>query len=276
MRKRILVTGSGGFIGRHLTAYLSSKDYEVVPFAGDVTKKIDIDGEIDAVYHLAAKTFIGYCTLNPKETMDVNFGGVLKGLECAREKKAKFIFASAAAVYGANNEGLSEDFPAKPNNVYGLSKYLAEQLCEFYAKYLEIPCVVLRLFNVYGAGQRGEFLLPTLVQNIQKGQTIELRSPKSVRDFIYIDDVLSAFELCVEKNFEAKFNLFNIGSGKGYSVEEVVGIIKSVSGKDAAVKSDETAEGDVSTADISKAKKFLGWGPKVSFEEGIRKMLAEV
>ncbi|TSC68973.1 MAG: NAD-dependent epimerase/dehydratase, partial [Parcubacteria group bacterium Gr01-1014_70] len=154
-----------------------------------------------------------------------------------------------------------------------MSKYLAEQLCEFYAKSLDVPCVVLRLFNVYGPGQKPEFLIPTLIENVKKGQVVELRSPKSVRDYVYIDDVLALFDRCLESDLKNNFTVLNVASGQGYSVLEVVNAIKLVSGRDVEVVSNQSAVGDTFTADISKVKSVLGWEPKISFEKGLGKIL---
>lgn len=273
-QSKILVSGGKGFIGRHLISHLSKKGYSVVSYEGNVTEKFDFGGPIDVVCHLAAKTFIKDCADYPAEAIKVNFGGTLNALEFARAKKAKFIFASAAAVYGLSNKGIRESETPKPNSVYGMSKYLAEQLCEFYARSFSVSCAVIRLFNVYGRGQKREFLLPTIIENVKKGTVVELRSPKSVRDYIYIDDVSALFERCIESNLPENFYLFNAGSGQGYSVMDVVNSIKSISGRNIQIKASTDAPGDIFTADISKIKKVLGWEPQISFENGLKKMLA--
>ena len=273
MAKKVLITGGRGFIAKRLASFLSERGYSVISYERDVAEKFEVEGPIDVVCHFAAKTFIGYCAEHPAETMKINFGGTLNALECAREKKAKFIFASAAAVYGVSNEGIREVDTPKPNSAYGLSKYLAEQLSELYAKTLGVPSIVLRLFNVYGPGQKPEFLIPTLIQNVAKGETVNLRSPKSVRDYIFIDDVLSLVELCVSRDLADSFNVFNIASGKGYSVKEVADLIMSVSGKSVPLVLDEKASANVFTANIDNVKKVFGWEPKHSLTEGLRKTI---
>ncbi|OHA20066.1 MAG: hypothetical protein A2836_02515 [Candidatus Taylorbacteria bacterium RIFCSPHIGHO2_01_FULL_45_63] len=276
MAKKVLITGGRGFIAKYLISFLSERGYSVISYERDVTEKFEVEGSVDVVCHFAAKTFIGYCAEHPAETMRINFGGTLNALECAREKKAKFIFASAAAVYGVSNEGIREINTPKPNSTYGLSKYLAEQLSEFYAKSLGVPSVVLRLFNVYGPGQKPEFLIPTLVHNVAKGETVNLRSPKSVRDYIFIDDVLSLVELCVSRDLENPFNVFNVASGKGYSVKEVADLIMSVSGKSVPLILDEKASANVFTANIDNVKKVFGWEPWVGFKDGLKKTFFNV
>jgi len=264
--KKILITGGSGFLGSKLVEKLKDK-YNIIIFNKsnnkDITKKEDFVGlEADYVIHLAALTR----SQNNEDMFNINVNGTLNVLEFCKEKKAKFVFASSAAVYGDYKEAIKEDFLLKPKSFYGLTKVLGEKMCEFYNKNFNIPIVVLRIFNMYGPEQQKGFLIPDIVSQL-KNEKIIIGNPYPKRDYVYVNDVVEAFVKGLEL---AGFNIINIGTGKSHSGKEVVEMLA----KDKEIEFLDSIKIDSnSCADISKARELLNWKPKVFLEEGLRRVL---
>ncbi|MFC2050556.1 NAD-dependent epimerase/dehydratase family protein [Chloroflexota bacterium] len=275
--KRILITGSDGFVGSHLVQRLEKEGSNIIPI--DVSRGIDIiDWEqvkdyhdIDAIYHLAAKTFIPTTIDDPKETYLVNFVGTLNMLELGRRSKIKnFVFASSY-VYGRPEYiPVNEEHPINPINPYSRSKALCEELCRAYYEDYGLRCVIIRAFNIYGEGQGDNFLIPSILKQIRNGE-IELKDPEPRRDFLYVEDLVEAYVRAAEYS-GSDFEIFNIGSGVSYSVDEIVRAILDITKAKIKVRYlYERRENEImnTVADITKAKEKLGWEPKFSIEEGL-------
>jgi len=271
----VLVTGGDGFIGSRLSYKLRELGAEVTIASKnkseasnfisiDVTnpRTLEFDG-YDVVLHLAGIADPRICEENPQEAFLVNSYGSLNVMEaCRRSGVGRMLLSSSAYVYGIPRyTPIDEKHPLSPVSAYGRSKVAAEHICKAYG------ATILRFFNVYGAGQRGEYLIPTIMSNLGKG-SITLRNLGSKRDFVYVDDVVEAMLLAVDRAGEC----FNIGSGRGCTPQEIAELLFEISGKHPQLTSlniqDTVPE---LVADISKAKKLLGWQPKVTLEEGLRK-----
>lgn len=274
---KILITGSKGFIGKRLKIFLKEQEHSVSEYNLDVVKPINFKGDVDVVVHLAAKTSSQESIKNPLETFRVNFIGTLNVLEFAKGKNIKVIFPSTSGVYKQEDNPVTEDSELMPFNPYVESKYLADELCRFYARVNSVKCIVLRIFNVYGAPTRDWTLMQTIMQDLLDGRESELSSPDNVRDYVHLDDVMSAFEAAINYSSKSNFEIFNIGSGIGYSVKQIVAILSKEFGNGAKVKYTSFREGELKciVADISKAKKILKWEPNVSINDGIRRMINE-
>jgi nucleoside-diphosphate-sugar epimerase len=266
--RKIIVTGGGGFLGRRLVDLLKD-NYEVFDKVEgkDITKPEDFENlDGDYVIHLAALT---RCR-NDKKMFNVNVGGTLNVLEFCRRVGARLIFASSAAVYGNIRSPVKEDAPLQPISFYGLTKLVGEELCRFYNNHYNVPAVILRIFNLYGPGQQGQFLIPDIVSQLNE-EKIVLRNQYPKRDFVYVDDAVEA--IVRSRNLEG-YNVINIGTGESYSVgeiaEKIVGISKGR--KQIGFLDDDKIESDI-YADISKARRLLGWQPKVSLEQGLERVL---
>ena len=278
---RVIVTGAAGFIGGALVDELCRTGVEVVEFDmdfGDVASTDCWHGLPPAqhVFHLAGRSYVPDSWSDPASFMHTNITGTTAAIDYCRRHDASLTFVSAY-VYGSPERlPIREGDPIRPSNPYALSKRLAEQVCEFSAREFAIPTCVLRPFNVFGPGQRKEFLIPSLVAQLRSGSD-QLRvsdlTPK--RDYIYLTDVVDAL-LRTRENTEG-YAVYNIGTGVSYSVREVIETIQQAAGTQLAVLSDgRVRTGEVSDvrADISRARESLGWEPKINFIDGIAEVLS--
>ncbi len=279
--KRVLVTGSSGFVGRHLTRALKENGARVVPF--DITEGKDITrwrdfqrvGKIDLVYHLAAVTFVPQSQKKPAETYHINILGTINALECCRLKQARLVFASSYLYGNPQCLPVDEKHPLQPTNPYARSKVIGEQICRAYHEEHGVSCVILRPFNIYGQGQSREFLIPEIVSQIRTKKAVTLKDLTPKRDFLYISDAVAAYLRAGEYS-KSKLDIFNIGSGQSYSVKEIAAKLVQYSGKNLAVKSlAAKRKGEISetVADIRKARRLLKWRPLVDLETGLRNIL---
>jgi UDP-glucose 4-epimerase len=286
--KRVLVTGSSGFIGKYLVDELKRQDADVLTLAEHDGRRIDIRDQqrvkgitneirnIDIVYHLAAITSVPFSFENPGETYEVNVLGTLNILELCRLCNAESIVFASSYVYGQPQYmPIDEEHPLQPTNPYARSKILGEELCRAYNTDFGLKCIILRPFNIYGVGQNKNFLIPSIIAQLRYGK-IELKDPDPKRDFIYISDVIDAYIKAGE--FNGDFDVFNIGYGKSYSVKEITGKIVQLYGKDVKINyKNERRKNEImdTVADIRKAKEKLGWEPSVDIDAGLKSMLAQ-
>jgi UDP-glucose 4-epimerase len=280
--KRILVTGSSGFVGGNLVEELKRHNAEVITLTNSEGRKIDVrewqkikDIEnINMVYHLAAKTYVPYSFENPRETYEVNVLGTQNILELCRLRDVEKMVFVSSYVYGQPRYlPIDEEHPVQPTNPYMRSKILGEELCRAYNTDFGVKCIILRPFNVYGVGQSGDLLIPTIISQLQAGK-IELKDSVPKRDFVYISDLISA--LIEAGKFDGNFEIFNIGCGKSYSVKAIVDKIVQLYGKEVKINyKDERRKNEIMDviADIRKARAKLGWEPKISIEEGLRRCI---
>jgi len=271
--KRILVTGGDGFIGSHLAAKLEKSGAEVTVASKskegkgsflsiDITKPLSFE-KYEVVFHLAGIADPRACEESPEQAFLVNSYGSLNVMEaCRRSGVKRTLLSSSAHVYGIpQRTPIDEGHPLKPVSAYGRSKVAAEHICRSYG------ATILRFFNVYGAGQKGDYLIPTIMSNLGR-ESITLRNLDSKRDFVYIDDIVDAMLLAADFPNEC----FNIGSGRGHTPKDMIGLLSKISGKTPEVKSLNKRDAVPSlVADVSKARRLLGWEPRVGLEEGLRK-----
>ncbi len=277
---KIIVTGSRGFIGSHLVKYLKQSIYDMnevdISQGRDITnfKSISDLPDFNVLIHLAAKVFVPDSYSNPRGFFYTNITGTLNALELCRRNNAKMIFLSAY-VYGTPDYiPIDETHPVKSFNPYASSKIISEQLCTEYHKQFGVNVIILRPFNIYGSGQDSNFLIPSILQQANKGEVI-LKDSRPRRDMLYIDDLIDAI-LRVIKYEDTSFEIINLGMGQSLSIKEMVEIIMNTYIIPFSIKfTGEHRPNEVldTIADISKAKRLLDWQPKVSFREGISKML---
>ena len=283
--KRILVTGSSGFIGSRLCLKLKESGAEVLTLTGKEGGRADIRDwgsvaeagktlqPLDIVYHLAAITYVPYALEHPRETYEVNLLGTLNILELCRLHQIEKLIFSSSYVYGLPHYlPIDEEPELRPANPYARSKTMGEDLCRAFCTDFGLKCVILRPFNIYGEGQRDDFLIPSILKQIATG-TVELSDPEPKRDFLYVDDAVEAFIKAGEYK-GAGCEVFNIGSGSSYSVREIVGIIVDAWGKPTDVKYKNLRRKneimDV-VADIRKAAGKLDWRPEIGIQTGIKR-----
>ena len=279
----ILVTGSTGFVGTPLVNRLREMENVVYPFdrslGDDVLNASDfdpfLDKEIDAVLHLAGLTFVPDSWKNPADFYLVNTLGTQHVLDFCKETKAHHIFASAY-IYGIPQYlPIDEHHPVAPNNPYAHAKWLAEELCRFYALEMDVKSIVLRPFNLYGPGQPANFLIPMIIGQIQRGEEIVVKDDAPCRDYLHVDDFVNALIHCI-KYFDLPFRIFNVGSGHSLSVKEIVESAIRGSGTETTWRTTGiTRKNEIpdTVANCNAIRRALNWHPIVSFDEGIRSLI---
>lgn len=289
--KTCIVTGGAGFIGGHLVDELLRLNAHVILLdsvdsgrqeqenlsiiKADISKKeeININKDVDVIFHLAALAFPKDCNTNPGMAFQFNVTGAMNMLQLAAEKQVqKFVFPSSAQLYGRYPHYLpvDEKHPIEyTDNFYNTTKKIGEDLCTiFYEKY-NVPVTFFRLFNSFGPRQATDYLIPTIImQALEKG-VVELWNDKPTRDFTFVDDTVSAFVKAAESPFCG--GPINIGSGVETNVGDIARQIAETLNAELKFLNKEVIGSMRMCCDISKAKKILDWEPKVSFKEGLRR-----
>ena len=302
---KVLVTGALGFIGYHTCLYLASKGSSVVGLdnasRGRIERKNkleeqDIPVEIadirdnndltrifdkykpDMIVHVAALISVDESFEKPLLYEDVNARGTLTLVLTANKYRArKFVYISSAAVYGNPVKlPISEDHPVDPLSPYGVSKLAGE----YYVKTLfegSEGAITLRLFNVYGLGQNPEYagVISKFLERLVEGRPpIIFGTGEQTRDFIHVEDVARAIEKTLTIRLE-EYMVFNIGTGKRISIRELAELMIKLFGLNLEPVYAPPRRGDImhSYADISRAKRILGWHPSISLEEGLKKLI---
>ena len=302
----ILVTGGAGFIGSHLVERLLARGNRVIcvdnfaPFYPPEVKRRNIERlltnerfelvecdirseddlgkifythEIDSVIHLAARVGVRPSISDPLLYQDVNIRGTLNLLELSREKGIKnFVFGASSSVYGASEQipFREDDSLTRAISPYAASKQAGELFCHTYHHLYHIPVTCLRFFTVYGPRQRPDMAIHKFTRLIDKGEEIPIYgNGSSKRDYTYISDIVDGVISALDN--ELGFEIINLGDSDTTDLRRLVYLIEENLGKKAKVRELPVQPGDVPTtcADISKARRLLGYGPKVKIEEGI-------
>ena len=281
----IVITGHNGFLGSNLLSNLISNKCKILGISKTIKKSnsikqikrniLDIkDSDIpknSCIIHLAAITDVVYCEKYPKKCHDVNVIGTQKILEIARKKNCSVIYPSTSHVYGIPKKlPIKETHPTNATSVYSESKIKAEQLCKKFSKSYDLDISILRLFSTYGPKNSEYKVESIIIKQLITKNLIKIGNLSPKRDFIYIDDVINAFQI-VSENLKG-FNIYNVGSEKSYSIKEICNILKKLNGKKIRIITDKTKlrKNDVKNivSNCSKIKK-LGWKSNVSINEGL-------
>ena len=278
---KILITGYSGFIGTYLQKRLKQTQHELV--LADITNGIDIcdwqqvkrfEG-IDIVIHLANLSFIPASYNEPKKFYETNYLSTLNMLELCRLQSAKMIYFSSYMYGHPQYQPIDENHPIQAYNPYSQTKVICESLCEGYNRDFKVPITIFRPFNIYGKGQNPEFLIPSIIQQAQNGKII-IKDDRPKRDYIHVEDIVEAIIAAIDNQTD-KFEKFNLGTGKSYSVKEIIEIVRGFFNSDIEyICTHEIRENEVlnTVADISKVKNELHWQPKISIQDGLKKMLS--
>ena len=300
---KFLVTGGAGFIGKHIIAELLRDDHNITIFdnfssssKNDIVHLLEngvnlVTGDIldydlllksmsnyDFVIHLAAQTSVEQSIVDPETTIDINVEGTVNVLKsCVKTNVKGLISTSTAAVYGSSPTPISETSQPNPISSYGASKLVTEYNLQAFSRFFGLNCISLRLFNVYGNGQSSEaVVIRKFLKNISKDLPLEIFGDGTqTRDFVHISDVIQAF-YCAIKNIEAKRGeVYNIGSGKSTSINELASLLISSKGKDLQIIHKPERQGEVkfSKADISLAKTDINYSPEVSLRDGLASLV---
>lgn len=275
----VIVTGGTGFIGKHLVPRLRVDGYHVFPFntcAGDIAESATWRAfpDADAVVHLAARSFVPDSWSQPAEYMRINLLGTLQALEFCRAHGARLVLLSSYMYGETVLLPIPESATLAARNPYALSKMLAEEACQFYADNFGVKVTILRPFNVYGAGQSHTFLVPSIMDQVCAGVTIRVMDLTPKRDYIYVKDLVDAISSTITLN--SNYSVFNIGTGSSHSVDELIATIQEIFGTSLPVESaNERRPGEImdTVADITAARRDLGWAPRFSLKDGLEDML---
>ena len=296
--KKVLVTGGAGFVGSHLVNALIEEKIKVNVidnlstgkkqnlnkkasfFKGDIRNKKILKKAIigcDTVYHLAAKTHLQESITKPSECIEINVNGTANIIEECLKKKIAIIYASSCSLYPFNyNKKISEKGKIKPSTPYALSKYLSEELLNFYSLRNKLRTCILRCFNIYGPNQNisGFYsaVIPIFLKNAKQNKFLVLNNAGSQkRDFVYVSDVVDAYVACGKKKIKGTYN---IGSGKSISIKNLANIIIKIFKKGFKKKGPNLKfDAKYSCSDISLAYKKFSFKPRVKLEDGIKKIL---
>ena len=278
---KVLATGNMGFIGSHLMERLQQDGHWVS--GCDIKNMIDIrtynfHEKYDVIFHLAANASIPQSIENPIESHSHNVIGTLRILEYAKKIGAGIVFSSSSSVYGEpENTPTKETEPFKPMMPYALNKIECEQYLWLYWQLYGVKSVILRYFNVFGEGQENAngggdsslCLANFLRQYKEKKELTIVGDGEQRRDFIYVKDVVEANLKAAEYLDKAEqLEVFNIGSGINYSVNEVADMIKKE-----RTYLPPRVEPKIGLADITKAKELLHWKPQIKLETWIKQQI---
>jgi len=281
--KKILVTGSNGFIGRALVKRLSGLGFITIGFDiadGDVAVEGSLthleSEDISYVFHLAGKTFIPESWSHSFNFYRTNVLGTANVLEFCRKTGAGLTYVSSYLYGKPEYLPIDENHPVKAYNPYSHTKLVAEEICRYYRDQFSLGISIFRPFNAYGPGQSEQFLIPELIKKMLDPQItfIEVMDLRPKRDFVFIDDLVEALYL----SMNGPRGIYNIGSGSSVSVEEVINTIKDLTGiqKNVLARNVERPMEIFDLyADVSKITASLKWKVNVSFKEGLARCIEE-
>jgi UDP-glucose 4-epimerase len=300
---RVLVTGGAGFIGSHLVETLLDSGAEVLVVddfrlgrrehlvrAGSSGRLTVIDGDVrnagdldpvgdfapDTVFHMAALHFIPYCNAHPQEALDVNVLGLDTVLRALRPAPLKtFVFPSSGAIYGFGNDPWPETAPARPDEIYGMSKWLGEQaMARFHVDRPGVRTVVARLFNTYGPRETNPHVLPDIMKALSEEKAIEIGNLWPKRDLIFVTD--TAAGLAASAAGGPGFEIFNVGTGCGTTIQDVLQSIETITGSALEVRQVPGRMRDGDGHLVSDSRKLMdatGWKPQHDLAAGLRRLL---
>ncbi len=306
---KVLVTGGAGYIGAHVAHELLNEGYSVRiydDFSNGLHKRVDgkfrdiVEGDIldrekliqamqgvDAVIHLAAKKAVEESVKNPLKYYETNVGGTLNLLAAMSVKAVKkIVFSSSAAVYSPNDkDAVAETDPTVPLSPYGATKLLSEELISSVGNAEKISHISLRYFNVVGSAipefgdNSKDNLVPKVFLALKNGKRPEIYGTDyptpdgtCIRDYIHVQDLAKAHVAALKKT-ESGFtsDIYNVGSGKGYSVREMMNQLSATIGRDVNPQESPARAGDSPKliASIKKIESELGWKPIATLKEMI-------
>lgn len=294
--KSVLVTGCSGFAGRNLCNLLSGLGVQLRYFVrskndiplnapgkvvlGDIQDHqslIEALKNVEVAFHLAAITLIPETRAKTFNTFSTNSLGTLNFLMAARaEDVSKIIYVSTCHVYGKQDKlPITEETTPRPIDIYSASKLAGESLALSFAEMYGMNVSISRAFNHYGPYQRPDFLVPSIIVRLLKGEKLLMGNPTPTRDFSYVEDIARGYVLLAEKRRSSE--IYQFSSGIERSVRDIVESIMRSSGITSDVYwNPEARRVDIprSFGDYTKATRELGWKPGVQFEDGMKRTIA--
>jgi UDP-glucuronate 4-epimerase len=312
VKKHILITGGAGFIGSHLVDSLLSDDswtvtvvdnfnefyspeikrtniadhlkhpdyqlYEYDICCRDSMRQMFSENSFDAIVHLAAWAGVRPSLINPRLYTEVNVGGTVNLLDCAREFGVPhFVFGSSSSVYGNNEKSpfAETDFVANPISPYAATKAAGELICHTFSHLYDLSVVCLRFFTVYGARQRPDLAIHKFARLILDGKPIPVFGDGTTRrDYTYVDDIVQGIRAAIDYR-QTQYEIFNLGESHTIELRELIALIEESLGVKAIIDRQPAQPGDVplTYADITKARQLLNYKPTTLIQDGIPKFV---
>jgi nucleoside-diphosphate-sugar epimerase len=299
--KRVLITGASGFVGAHLARRALSAGADVhamvrsssdlwrlegvlsrltVHWAdltdAEATRTAVLTARPDCVFHLAVLGAYPF-QRDAEAIIQTNVFGTWNLLKaCAEIDYEVFVNAGSSSEYGSKQFAMRETDVLEPNSYYAVSKSAQSLLCQHVARSENRPICTLRLFSVYGYFEEPTRLIPTLIRRCLAGQDLNMVSPSTARDFVFIDDVADAF-LSVAEHSVAQGEIINIGTGVQHALEQVVQLVLELTGARVDVHWNEIPpriwDTDTWVADITRSRRLLNWIPRTSLREGLERTI---
>ncbi len=291
---RVLITGSSGFIGRHLVSYLLGKKAKVLglsrhPYNSTIEKKVDVANKAellkvfkqfkpDACFHLASEALVESGSKEPYGTFNNNITSALNVLEVSRSYNIqRIIIASTSHVYGRASVPYREDEPPRPSRPYETSKTCVDLIAQSYADSFNLPVLIPRFVNIYGPGDLNfSRVIPKTMQSVVSGKNPTMWGGSAKREYLYIDDAIRAYGMLgqitdaqLEKN-----RIYNVGTGKPISVRDLMTKIIGMSSKELRIdKTEDGREEELLSQVVSweKIKRAMNWTPKTNLDRGLLK-----
>lgn len=299
--KKVLITGGAGFIGANFVYKFLELGYQVFVFERketnlwrikniknkiklyspnlldyNKTEKIIFKIKPNIVVHLAAYGAYQKTQQEIEATVNTNLIGSINLINaCNKVGVDCFINTGSSSEYGIKQKPMKEDDLLEADNLYAITKASVTMYCQMMARKFNFPVAIVRPFAVYGYFEEKERLIPTIIKSCLKNKNMKLSRPNSVRDFIFIDDLISGY-LAIIKNIEKiKGHIFNLGSGRQYKIKDIAELIKNIT-----QSKSKTIYGKIKiaqtepknwVANIFKAKKMLKWQIKYNLEQGLKK-----
>lgn len=294
--RKILITGINGFIGSHLARKLRHLGADVYGISKTIEKKNKIlkasildfsainkfirKSKIEVCLHLAGKSLVEDGQKDPDQTFKTNIEGALNILESARQNNLKkIIIASTAHIYGNNKLPYLETYTPRPSRPYETSKACVDLIAQSYIVTFHLPILIPRFVNIYGPGDLNfTRLIPKTIKAVLAGNNPQMWGGDSVRDYLFIDDVIEAYLLLIKIRLDAvgSNKIFNFGSGNNTSVENLIKRIIFLSDKKLKINKiseERPLEINQQYVSLNKASKILGWKSTTSLDEGLKKTI---
>jgi GDP-4-dehydro-6-deoxy-D-mannose reductase len=305
VNKRVLIFGISGFVGAYLADEFLNNNYDV--YGSDITLSEKLRKEVtfaeadlmdvggifqlvsnvkpDMIINLAAISSVGASWNIPQTTVTVNVVGALNILEAARKQESvpKVMFIGSSEEYEVSDKPINEKTKLNANNPYGISKVTQEQFAKLYRERYGMKVYCARPFNHTGIGQKDTFVLPSFCRQVAeieksgKPGTIKVGNLSAKRDFSHVKDIVRAYRMIIESDDCTQ--IYNIGSGKAYGIDEMLDYIISLSSQEISVEVDPERFRPVDTpvicCDNSLISEKLGWRPKFSVFDALEEMVGE-
>jgi len=307
MMTNVLIIGGAGFIGSHLVDVCLKRNCRIwvydnfstgrqkfLPTAstvhvveGDILDTKYLSDTItacspDTLYHLAAIHHIPTCEKMPDRALRVNIEGTQSVLSaCAKHHIPRIIFASTGALYDPINIGpLAETSPVKAHDIYSISKLTGERLVEYHVDQNDGQAVIARLFNTVGRRETNMHVIPAIMAQLAAGgRQLKLGNLNPRRDYVHVEDVAQALFILGNMTIDTPFDIFNIGSGREYSVRELIELCSEIVSEPLETVSDPGLQRKVDRpsqlADLSKIQRTSGWKPERTLKQALSEVWEE-